>query len=412
MKSYLEKHRFVAPLFEHSAFNPDLIVCIPVLNEPHLTQTLASLKESAEQFEGCVLILVLFNHSEGSDALVKKANQAGLDLFAQAKKALESNRFKLQGHLISLPNKHAGVGLARKILMDDGTHLFTLSENQNGILVALDGDSLVAANYFQAIADFFALHPKLEAASIHFEHPMPTDILERNAIIQYELHLRYFIEAQRMARLPTAFQTIGSSMAVRHLAYQKQGGMNKRKAGEDFYFLQKFARKGTLGDLTDTTVYPSTRISDRVPFGTGRAMGILLNSPILMTHRVIIFDEVKLLLDDVSLLYDLSEQAVIRFAQALPTAIQAFLAENDFVDRIREIQKHTADSSAFVKRFFAWFDGFLMMKYVHFARDHYYPDAPVLDIAYSFAVREFNFKGNPSDSTALLEKYRAKNKLT
>lgn len=411
MKSYLEKHRFIAPLFEPSAFSPDLIVCIPVLNEPHFAQTLVSLKESAGQFKGRVLVLVLFNHSEAADELVKEANQAGFDLFAQAQKTLESSRFKLQGRLISLPKKHAGVGLARKILMDDGTHLFTLSENQNGILVAMDGDSMVAVNYFQAIADFFAQNQNLEAASIHFEHPMPTDLQERNAIIQYELHLRYFIEAQRMARLPTAFQTIGSSMAVRHLAYQKQGGMNKRKAGEDFYFLQKFARKGTLGDLTDTTVYPSTRISDRVPFGTGRAMGILLDSPVLMTHQLIIFDEVKLLIEGVSLLYDLSEQEIIRFAQALPNAIQAFLAENDFVPRIQEIQKHTAHPSAFVKRFFTWFDGFLMMKYVHFARDHYYPDGPVLDIAFAYAVREFNFRGSPSDSIALLEKYRAENKL-
>ncbi len=411
MKSYLDKHRFIAPLFEYSGFCPDLIVCIPVLNEPHLAQTLSSLKQSAEHFAGHVLVLVLFNHSEQAEAAIKEANQTQFAFFAQAQHELESSRFKLQARLIVLPKKHAGVGLARKILMDDGTHLFTLSENPDGILVAMDGDSTVAPNYFQALANFFAQNPKKEAASIHFEHPLPTDEAEQNAIIQYELHLRYFVEAQRKAGLPTAFQTVGSSMAVRHLAYQKQGGMNKRKAGEDFYFLQKFARKGTLGDLTKTTVYPSTRISDRVPFGTGRAMGQLLDNPVLKTHQLVIFEEAKEMIDQIPLLWNLSEQEIIVFAQALPKAIQAFLAENNFVPRILEIQKHTSDQAAFVKRFFAWFDGFLMMKYVHDARDRYYPDGPVFDIAYSFAVRFLDFKGNKAHPIDLLKKYRAHHKL-
>ncbi len=33
-----------------------------------------------------------------------------------------------------------------------------------------------------------------------------------------------------------AYHTIGSSMAVRCSAYAKIGGMNRRKAGEDFIF--------------------------------------------------------------------------------------------------------------------------------------------------------------------------------
>ena len=38
-------------------------------------------------------------------------------------------------------------------------------------------------------------------------------------------------------------------MAVRADAYLRQGGMNRRKAGEDFYFLNKFMVLGGYGEM-------------------------------------------------------------------------------------------------------------------------------------------------------------------
>jgi hypothetical protein len=66
------------------------------------------------------------------------------------------------------------------------------------------------------------------------------------AITSYELHLRYLVHAMRWAGHPFAYQTVGSSMAVRRKAYLSLGGMNTRQAGEDFYFLQKFIEVGSL----------------------------------------------------------------------------------------------------------------------------------------------------------------------
>ena len=63
--------------------------------------------------------------------------------------------------------------------------------------------------------------------------------------------------------------TIGSAFAVTANAYIKRGGMTRSQAGEDFYFLQTLAQIGTVGEITTTKVYPSARLSDRIPFGTG-----------------------------------------------------------------------------------------------------------------------------------------------
>ncbi len=53
-------------------------------------------------------------------------------------------------------------------------------------------------------------------------------------------------------------------------SYIKTEGMNKRKAAEDFYFLEKLAKNFPITKIESATVYPSGRSSWRVPFGTGQ----------------------------------------------------------------------------------------------------------------------------------------------
>ncbi len=48
--------------------------------------------------------------------------------------------------------------------------------------------------------------------------------------------------------------------------------MNRRTAGEDFYYLQALAQAGRIETVPGTTVRPSARGSWRVPFGTGAAI--------------------------------------------------------------------------------------------------------------------------------------------
>ena len=175
--------------------------------------------------------------------------------------------------LEELPDPKGGVGWARKIVLDEAARLLS----QEGIMLCLDSDCTVAQNYLKVVTDHFQSNPDCNAVSIYFEHNLDTlGYDERHAIIQYELHLRYLVHAMRWAGHPFAFQTVGSSMAVRRKGYLAHGGMNTRQAGEDFYFLQKFIEVDSLQEIRNTTVYPSARISDRVPFGTGRAMSQLL----------------------------------------------------------------------------------------------------------------------------------------
>ena len=284
-----------------------------------------------------------------------------------------------------LKHKHAGVGLARKIGMDEACYRLESAGNREGVIVGFDGDSSCQPNYLQAIEAYFTVNPKVDGASLEFAHPIVGQSFEEevyDAIVQYELHLRYYIQMQRFVGFPLAYQTIGSSMAVRCRAYQKLGGMNKRKAGEDFYFLQKFIAQGCFGEIVDTKVIPSPRISDRVPFGTGRAVGDMVRGSHggYQTYAPESFLALIPLFEGIQHLNDWSNWPRL-ISQSFPPPLDQFLVQQDFKANCARLRNQTNTVEAFKKRFYHWFNAFMLMKYLHETRDHYHPNVPVGEAA-------------------------------
>lgn len=393
--NYFEKHALFPVLISREPA-PGLLLCvtIPCYDEDTLLPTLIAIRENSMP-DHPVEVIVLINSSDRDTSEVIARNDS---TYAEACAwALKNECPGLQFHILQmadLPFRHAGVGLARKIAMDEAARRLP----PEGVITCLDADTLVQTNYLRTIAHFFVRHPECRAAGIYYEHPLegdahPSEVYE--AITAYELHLRYYVHALRWAGWQSATQTIGSAMAVRAGDYMAQGGMNRRKAGEDFYFLHKFTPLGGFGEITATTVIPSPRISHRVPFGTGKAIGDMLTGKPMLTYAPVIFDEVKVFLDKISEWYlaDAEAASSEKFRgnpdlrppiEALPPAVSSFLMANDFYRHWREMITHTASRDSFVKRFFRWFDPFMAMKYVHYARDHFYPGVPVMQAAATF----------------------------
>ncbi|HKQ37750.1 MAG TPA: glycosyltransferase, partial [Verrucomicrobiae bacterium] len=195
-----------------------IVLVVPCYDEPDLVGAVKSLRACGRPHCETEVIVVI-NSAVDAPEDVKERNR---------KSAEQARPYAHVIHCPDLPPKHAGVGLARKIGMDEALRRF----NGEGIIVNFDADCRCDPNYLQAIEEHFLAHPETPGCSIYFEHP-------RGAADLYELHLRYYVHGLRYARHPYAFHTIGSCMAVRSRVYMEQGGMNKRKAGEDFYFLQK-----------------------------------------------------------------------------------------------------------------------------------------------------------------------------
>jgi glycosyltransferase involved in cell wall biosynthesis len=377
---YLQKYIFCNPqLVESCKPETGIIVVIPCYHEENLIASLQSLLE-CQQTKKKVEVIVVINASEKEDDTIKQFNQ---QTHHELMTWIEKNPSPfLTFHAIikqDLPEKHAGVGLARKIGMDEAVFRFE-SIQHDGVIVCFDADSKCDDNYLREIEFFFDSHPKTTGVSIYFEHPLEGNQFEAaifNGIINYELHLRYYKQGLQFAQLPYAYHTIGSSMAVRSSVYQKQGGMNKRKAGEDFYFLQKVIALGNFHELNTTRVIPSPRPSSRVPFGTGRAINnwLLSEKDIFYSYHPQSFFDLKKVQENLSQLYTNSAN----FLKVLPKSLVHFFNENDFQEAYNEMKENTANQQQFNLRFFQWFNAFKVLKFVHFARDHYYPDISIVN---------------------------------
>ena len=229
--TYFEKNTLFPPLIG-STPEPglSLAVTIPCHDEPDLLRTLSSVA-ACDLPPQPVEVIVVVNSAENAPLPVKQRNTETCRL-AQSW-AEQNRRDGLRFHILhfpDLPAKHAGVGLARKIAMDEAARRLTAAGNPAGVIACLDADTRVQPNYLQALHLFFDQHPACPAVGIYYEHPISGSEYTSEvyaAIVRYELHLRYYVHALRRAGLPTATQTVGSAMAVRADAYQDQGGMNR-----------------------------------------------------------------------------------------------------------------------------------------------------------------------------------------
>jgi hypothetical protein len=406
LTSYLERFGFGGQrVFEKPAAGLGMIVVIPCFRETSLLRALDALWK-CERPDCSIEVLVVINSGETAPASDLEQNLRTLHELEVWRREHVDPRFLVHPiHVPDLPRKHAGVGLARKIGMDEALRRFDWAEAHHeghegeGIIVCFDADCTCDPNYLRALEAYFKQHPKSPGCSIYFEHPLEGEGEPRvyEAIVRYELHLRYYVEALRYAGFPHAFHTIGSSMAVRAATYMEQGGMNRRKAGEDFYFLHKIIPLGGFGELNSTRVIPSPRVSDRVPFGTGKAVGDYLSGKPFVTYPLRAFEDLRAFFTQASNLFDSPP------VNLSPT-LQAFLSNQQFDHALAEIRANTATAAMFVKRFFRWFDGFLAMKYIHFARDAAYGSEKVEEAT----ARLLALNGLTADADAkdLLNAYR------
>ncbi|HOO90382.1 MAG TPA: hypothetical protein PLA74_06125, partial [Syntrophales bacterium] len=269
----------------------DTVVVIPALAESdHIFRTLADLSENPpDQLTRTVVVCVVNNGDEetvsaeafadnqytlkilrslvedNGDDITKVRQSACIDRIRQS--GLQVAYIDASSPGLEMPGKSAGVGFARKIGLDLSLELFDYDTDSIKLLLCLDADTLVEPAYLAAVRDSFEKE-QLTAAVIAFAHQEADSADEQAAICCYELFLRYYVLGLRWAASPYAFHSIGSTMACTAEAYAAVRGMNKRRAGEDFYFLDKLAKIGRVGRITATTVHPSARPSGRVPFGT------------------------------------------------------------------------------------------------------------------------------------------------
>jgi hypothetical protein len=410
-KGYLSKNNlFKSEIICSPDAKTGIIVVIPSYNESLTLKSVESLINCTPP--SCYTeIIVVVNSSEKDIPEVIERNNVTIKEINE--RASEINRSDLKIFAIEIKNvpyKYAGVGFARKTGMDEAVFRFSLIDKPDGVIVAYDADCTCEPDYLLEIEKKVLSDAEINIFIARFEHPIKgTEFSAEtyHAVLQYEMHLRYLVNAFRYTGFPYSYHTIGSCMGVKAAVYAEQGGMNRRKAGEDFYFLHKLFHLGGLAELNQTCVYPSPRPSDRVPFGTGKAIRKMLdnNENQYLTYNFNSFRDIKKLFDWITDLYN-QGKSINDGYQNLPESVRLFDENCHLKQIIEESLANSTNENIFYRRFYNRFNAFQIIKFLNFVHENkIYEKRPVNDESNTLLC-ELHHTNNMVDDVELLNYLR------
>ena len=183
--------------------------------------------------------------------------------------------------------------------------------------------------------------------------------------------------------------------------------MKGRKGGEDFYFIHKITPHGKYRELNSTTVFPSPRPSDRVPFGTGPVVKKHLeDNEELKIYCLEAFINLKELYSKVGKLYKTGSDEISKFLAGLNKPLEEFLIFIDFQQKVSEIINNVATYESFRNRFFQKFNAFFVVKYMNFVHRDYFDKVSVISAANNLLFEMGIISSELTDALSLLEVYR------
>ena len=141
---------------------------IPAYNEPSVIPTLESIIKCDRPNSNVEVIVVINEPEKASEDIVSRNRKC----YDEAHTWIDyNNSARLNFHLIlaeDLPPKDHGVGLARKIGMDEALRRFNVIANVGkGIIICFDADSICDSNYLLSIEEHFRTNENCPAVSIY-----------------------------------------------------------------------------------------------------------------------------------------------------------------------------------------------------------------------------------------------------
>ncbi len=347
------------------------VIAIPCCNElESLPETLKSLESCAAASVDQTLIIVNVNQRASMD---RENNLATLKWLQQFNSPLQLAWLDHVTGDAAYPEKF-GVGLARHQACSIGLGFI----DDAAPVISLDADSPVNSQYLSAIFEYIDEHPEFRAGHVNFEHRHCGSESEKRAIRIYEQHLKRHRAMLEQANSPHAWYAIGSTIVCTKAAYLKSGGYHgRRMAGEDFYLLQQLSKTGCKIELLgEPTVYPSDRVSDRVPFGTGKAVGDIIQTGTWLSYHEHCYRDLGEVLAAVENNLSQAAQTII---QESPPSCVAWLNERNFAEVWPKLQSNARNDKMLIQRFHEWLDAFQTLKLIHHLSDNHYQRVDLAD---------------------------------
>jgi len=158
------------------------------------------------------------------------------------------------------------------------------------------------------------------------------------------------------------------------IAVRRESANNNQRwtHGGQWKSMQKLLEKLKINS---TTVYPSSRSSWRVPFGTGQRVERFLSHKQneYLLYDPTSFDILKAWLKIFNANEIETSNQYLKSAREIHPELSNFLLEQNFEKDWNRILKNSTNSKQLAKQKQKWFDGFRTMKLIHYLRDKALP---------------------------------------
>ena len=89
----------------------------------------------------------------------------------------------------------------------------------------------------------------------------------------------------------------------------------------------------------------------------------------------------------------------------VPDELKKFLLEQHFESRVKDIKSQSSSLKIYIKNFWQWMDGFMVLKMTHYLRDSYFPEQAI-DIAANSLIKILEESQSTLSLTELLTKFK------
>jgi hypothetical protein len=241
-------------------------------------------------------------------------------------------------------------------------------KDKRSLLFCTDADTTVDSQYLKTVLNYFR-KDDADAAVVGFCHLIPENTALAHTIKEYEEFLLLTARKIKEAGSPYGYVAMGSTMVCTAEAYTAVGGMPRKKATEDFYFLQELAKFCGVHEIPDILVYPSPRPMSRVYLGTGYRIsqaqqGYDIDS-LYYSKQAFILLQKWIELGTTSWKINLVELLAIIRSQN--KELKNFLIKEGIENIWKNLQASSPSENHFSRQFHRWFDGLKTIRFLkHF----------------------------------------------
>jgi hypothetical protein len=403
---------------------------VPVRGEA--ISLLGGFAAALEHAPGRVLLTLVINATESASAFTHSENErllAHLEQCFPQRRTLTHSATKTVASLGRAANhdvlwldcaspgarlpERTGVGTARKLGGDLAAALWARGQLACPRVASTDADVTLPEDYFATLSADVSEPTRSAAWLWPFRHEAGADSAVDAATVLYEISLRYYVLGLAAARSPYAYQSVGSTLCVDVPAYLSVRGFPQREAGEDFHLLDKLAKVAPLRRVAAAPLLIRARVSDRVPFGTGRRSREIAEltragEPFVL-YAPAIFAALGAVLSGLDQFahsgqVEALEHSLAEHVPGLAASAGAVLHGLGVFGALQSAAKEAPPGPVLRRRIHTWFNALRSLRFVHGLRDRCLPSLPWRDAlsAASFLREPFAAGQEPSAVCHLL----------